>query len=179
HDEVEGVRALDLEPARAAVARLVGRVERLGHEALVAGRERALVESARRGLGGGDQLTYACAFGDGACERLEALAARSVGDALRLEAQAVEEERPEGQGGAHRLHIESAAEATHRGLERVRPSRGVECDRLAVEYERLSGKLAHQLHDLRRRAGHLVQAARVEPDLAPELVGLNTRAIHL
>src|SRR5205814_7051543 len=55
HDEVEGVRALDLQPARAAVARLVGRIERLGHEALVAGRERALVENARRGLGGGDR----------------------------------------------------------------------------------------------------------------------------
>jgi hypothetical protein len=38
------VRALDLEPARAAPARLVRRVERLRHHALVAARERLGVE---------------------------------------------------------------------------------------------------------------------------------------
>ena len=44
HDEIERVCALDLEPARAAIARLVGRVERLRHQAFMPGRERGVVE---------------------------------------------------------------------------------------------------------------------------------------
>ena len=44
HDEIEGVSALDLEPARAAIAGLVRRIERLRHHAFVAGRERGVVE---------------------------------------------------------------------------------------------------------------------------------------
>ena len=39
HDEIERVRALDLEPARAAIAGFVGRIERLRHHAFVAGRD--------------------------------------------------------------------------------------------------------------------------------------------
>ena len=46
-DEIERVRALDLEPARAAVARFVGRIERLRHHAFVAARERVVVERLR------------------------------------------------------------------------------------------------------------------------------------
>ena len=38
HDEVEGVPRLDLDPARAAAAGVVGRVQRLHHDALVTGR---------------------------------------------------------------------------------------------------------------------------------------------
>ena len=50
HDQVERVRALDLEPAGAAAARFVRRVERLRHHAFVAARERVGEEV----LGGGD-----------------------------------------------------------------------------------------------------------------------------
>jgi hypothetical protein len=39
HDEIERVRRLDLEPAAAAVAGLVRRVQGLGHDALVPGIE--------------------------------------------------------------------------------------------------------------------------------------------
>src|SRR5688572_31998888 len=35
HDQVEGVRSLDLEPARAAAAGSVRRIDRFGHNALV------------------------------------------------------------------------------------------------------------------------------------------------
>src|SRR5690606_9686571 len=44
HDEIERVGTLDLEPARAAIARLVWRIERLRHQTLVAVRERIVVE---------------------------------------------------------------------------------------------------------------------------------------
>ena len=53
-DEIERVRALDLEPAAAAPARVVGRVERLHHHAFVAARQRVIVGSCRgvRGVDG-------------------------------------------------------------------------------------------------------------------------------
>ena len=44
HHEIERVRALDLEPARAAAAGLVRRIERLCHHAFVSGREGGVVE---------------------------------------------------------------------------------------------------------------------------------------
>ena len=49
HDEVEGVRTLDLEPARAAPSRLVASAERLHHHALVPVGERVLEEALRLG----------------------------------------------------------------------------------------------------------------------------------
>ena len=39
HHEIERVRALDLEPARAAIARFVGRIQRLRHQAFVSLRQ--------------------------------------------------------------------------------------------------------------------------------------------
>ena len=44
HHQIESVGALDLEPAGAAIAGLVGGVERLRHYALVAGRKGGLIE---------------------------------------------------------------------------------------------------------------------------------------
>ena len=44
HHQVERVSALDLEPAGAAIAGFVGRVERLRHHAFVAGRESGFIE---------------------------------------------------------------------------------------------------------------------------------------
>src|SRR5207247_8677115 len=44
HHEVERLGRLDLEPRRAARAGVVARIQRLGHEPLVAGGERSLVE---------------------------------------------------------------------------------------------------------------------------------------
>ena len=134
HDEVERVRALDLEPARAAPAGLVGRVERLHHHAFVAARERVGVE----GLGGGD------VGGDEARDHerrrqrarrarrsARARAARAASAPSRV--QAIEEVDRERQLGAHALDVELAAEAAHRHLERLRRAVGGERDRLAVE----------------------------------------------
>src|SRR6185503_12634658 len=44
HHQVKRVRALDLEPARAAPSRFVRRLERLGHQPLVAARKRVGIE---------------------------------------------------------------------------------------------------------------------------------------
>jgi len=48
HDEIQRVHALDLEPARAAIAGFVGRIERLRHQSFVARRKCGLVELLRR-----------------------------------------------------------------------------------------------------------------------------------
>ncbi len=52
--------------------------------------------------------------------------------------QAVEEKCPDRQLGAQRLDIELAAEAAHGDLKGMRPLRGIECDRLAVEHQRMA-----------------------------------------
>jgi hypothetical protein len=51
HDEIEGMRTFDLEPARAPIAGFIGRVQRLRHETFVPGLDRGIVEGARLGFG--------------------------------------------------------------------------------------------------------------------------------
>ena len=77
HDQVERVRALDLEPAGAAAAGLVRRVERLHHHPLVPARER-VVEERLGGLGVlGDRARNAQRLGRAARSSMrEPLAAR-------------------------------------------------------------------------------------------------------
>src|ERR1700757_399694 len=91
HDEIERVSALDLEPARSAVARLVKRVHRLRHQTFVPGRDGGIVEGARRGLGGSHYSRNAQSCGNRESKYFEALARRKVRDRPLAEAQAVEE----------------------------------------------------------------------------------------
>ena len=44
HDQIQRMNSLDFEPARAAIARLVRSVKRLGHDAFVAGGEGGLIK---------------------------------------------------------------------------------------------------------------------------------------
>ena len=70
HHQVQGVRPLDLQPTRAAVASLVRRIQRFCHDAFVPGGERGLVELAR--FGNLDYLVFECL-----AERTIALAQQS------------------------------------------------------------------------------------------------------
>ena len=134
HDEVERVRALDLEPARAAAAGLVGRVERLRHHALVAARERVGVEGLGGGDVGGDEARDHERRRQRRGERGEALAApagRAATSPSRCR-QSKKNDR-ERQLGAQSRDVELAAEAAHRHLERRGAPSARERDRLAVE----------------------------------------------
>ncbi len=86
---------LDLEPGAAAPARLVGRVERLQHEALVTRTER----DRERGLGAGrvvhERPRHAQRRRDVRGERRDALARRMVDQVLAVEVQAVEQAQRE------------------------------------------------------------------------------------
>ena len=94
HDEVERVHRLDLQPAGAAAAGGVGRVERLHDHALVAHRER-VVEHGAGGRGvGGDAARDAQRLGHHRGEPLGARGAGRVEHVLAVEVQHVEEAAP-------------------------------------------------------------------------------------
>ena len=116
---------LDLEPARAAPAGLVGRVERLDHDALVAARQR-VVEHRRRRLGVGGRSRAARAAPR--ARRRPSAAARSLAGAveqvLAVEVQQVEERRRERQRVPQLRDVAAAAEARSpsSGTDAGRPS---------------------------------------------------------
>ena len=135
--QVERVRTLDLQPACAAITGFVGRIERLRHQALMPGGERRVVEFARRGFRRGDQSWHQGGGGNGAPERLDALARRAVDDALLPDPQTIEKERLERQPAAQGFDIEPPPHPPHGDLERMRPTRGIDRDRFAVDDQRL------------------------------------------
>ena len=98
---------------------------------------------------------------------------------LLVEAQAIEEKSADRQLRAQPLDVELAPEAAHGHLKRARPSGVVECDRLAVEHQRMGAEGARELGDLRHRGGHVVQSARIDPHLLGALVHLYAGAVHL
>ena len=179
HDEVERVRALDLEPARAAAARLVGGVERLRHDAFVAARQRIGIEGLRRADVRRDQARDDERRRHRVGERVEALVRRPVHERHAVAVQAIEEEHRERQLGAHARDVELAAEAAHRHLERLRRTARGERDRFAVEDQLARRQVAHRLDDLGHRGRHVVQGARVDPDLVAGLVHLHAGAVDL
>src|SRR5207302_50519 len=115
------------------------------------------------------------------CARLilSPLAPRAIRDAQRIESQAVEEESLDRQLGAQLFDVELAAEATHGDLERMRPTRGIERDRLTIEHQRPAGERTRHGDDLRQGAGDIVQRARIDAHLIGPLVYLHARPVHL
>ena len=169
HDEVERVRDLDLEPAGAAPARLVRRVERLDHHALVPARERVLEErAAPRPTSAGLDPRHAQLLRDPLLERGEPLARRRG------------RSDPRRRGGARRRRTARAAPAcaapsTFTLLpkrlivcwkRRGRPF-AVERDRLAVEHDRLDLERAHGLDDLGDAIGDVGEVPRERAHLVP------------
>src|SRR5438552_2733822 len=91
-DEVERMRRLDLEPRSSPPARLVGSVEGLGHDSLVATRQRLVEERPRRLLVVHDLSLDSHAAGHDARERVEALCLPAIQQLLAVQKQAIEEE---------------------------------------------------------------------------------------
>ena len=145
----------------------------------MAGREGGLIEGAGRGFRGGDEPWDLQRRRHGLAERLEAPARRAVGDAQRIESQAVEEESLDRQLDAQLFDVELAPEATHGDLERMRPTRGIERDRLTIEHQRAAGERTRHGDDLRQGAGDIVQCARIDAHLVGPLVYLYARPVHL
>src|SRR4029077_9319989 len=100
-------------------------------------------------------------------------------DALLPDPQTIEEECLERQAAAQRFHIELAPDAAHGDLEGVRSPRGIERDRLAVDDQRVRGKAASELDDLRQCRAHLVQPAREDAHLLRTFVHLYAGSVHL
>ena len=179
HDEVQCPDRLHLEPPASAAAGLVGRVERLGHDALVPARERVREEAlgllGRRGLGARHQERWRYAIG----QLCRPAGERLVEQRDAVEVEQVEEKEREGRRPAHPLDVEPAAESGHRGLKRVRDAVGAEGDRLALEDQLARGEHAHGVDDLGHRRSDLVEPPGVYPDLLARLVDLDPGAVQL
>ena len=175
-DEVERVRGLHLQPAGAAPARLVRRIERLHHHALVAACERLVEKRLRddRIVGlypRNDQLLR-----ETRRERDEPLAGRSVDEVGAVDVEAVEEEGAERSlVGRRRLR----AEAAHRDLERLGTTVRTKRDRLAVEDDRIHVELSNGGCDLGYAIGDVREVACEEAHLAPRPVRLDAGAVEL
>ena len=173
HDEVERVHRLDLQPAGAAPAGGVGRVERLHDHALVA-RAHCVGEHRAGGLGvRRDRARHAQRLGHDGREPLGAGGARLVEDVLAVDVQDVEEQRRERHVAARR------AEVAGRDLERLRAAVGAQRDRLAVEHDAAHGQRERGLHELRHARGDVVERAREDGDVAAVAVDLDAHAVEL
>ena len=138
-------------------------------------REEPLGLVARGRLGARHQQRWRCAIGQRRCPAGQRLV--QEGDAIEVEQ--VEEKERERHGPAHPLDVEPAAEAGHRGLERVRDAVRPEGDRLAFEDQLARRQRAHGIHDLGHSRGDFVEPARVHPDLVARLVDLDPCAVEL
>ena len=177
--QVQGVGGLELEPAAAAAAGLVGGLEGLGDQALVAPLQGLLEE----GLGGVLVLELGAGHpqvaGDQVREGAPALGSRPVDPVLAAGVEHVEEERGQGELGAQGSDVEAAAEAAHGDLEGVGASLRVQGEHLAVQHELRLGQGQRGLDQLGDRGGHLVQLAREHADLVAAAVDLDPGAVEL
>ena len=175
------MRALDLEPARAAPAGFVRRVERLRHDALVAARERA-----RRGT---PRLRR---------RRAVTMRGITIAAGARLARAPRSARAPGGRrgrrrraAGSRRRTPRAAARRAVASTSSLRPKRrivtwngcgapsGRERDRLAVEDQLARRQRPHRLDDLRHRGGDVVQVAGEDAHLVAGLVDLDARAVEL
>ena len=173
------MRFLDLEPAGAAASGLVRGFQRFRHDALVAARERVVVESPRGLLVAGDKARDEDLRRQNLREDVEALARGSCGEVLALGEHAVEEKDAQRVRRPRRLHVELAPEAAHGFLERVGRAVGLERDRFAVEDRFARGAIAQRRDDFGDAGGDFVQVSRIDADLTARLVRLHARAVEL
>ena len=179
HDQVEGVHGLDLQPARAAAARLVRRGQRLRHHPFVTGVE-CDVEKPLRGVGVvGDQAIDAMGFRHDGVEGSDALAGGPVQQVFAVEMQQVEHEhrqrlRLPGGGDVH-----AAPETRRRDLEPVRTPVGTQGDRLGVGDQVGHRQRQRRLDHLRQAFGDVVEAAGIDRHRVARAVDLHPRAVQL
>src|SRR5207245_684349 len=174
---VHRLRRLQLEPALATPARLVGRAQVLGHHALVAGGQRTGEDRMglghRRDHGALGQIAAAGHASEGPPSTLRGL----VDEGLALGDQAIEEVQGQRNLAEERLDVVDAAEATHQLLEGQRSASRIEGDDLAVEDERRAAEAAAaDLGDIGTARGAVGQAAGPDPDaLAASAIASSTR----
>ena len=161
---------LDLQPAGAAPAGGVGRVERLDDHALVAARHRVVEHRARRVGVGRDHARDPQRLRHELLERREALGARAVDQVLAARVQHVEEQRREPARLRRRLAV------TWNGS--GRPS-AAQRDRLAVEHDRIDRQRQRRRDHLRHARGDVVERAREDADLVAAPVDLDAHAVEL
>ena len=142
HDEVEGVRALDLEPARRRAAP-PRRARRAPSPSRLRGRARARRRGTRSASSASpvDDPRHAQRLRQAL--RRAPRAARAAGRSIRSSPsrwRMSKKNARERQLGPELLEVAaaSAAEPAHRDLERVRPPVGAQRDRLAVEHRGLA-----------------------------------------
>ena len=114
HHQIERNRGLNLEPGPAACPRFIGRVQSLGHDPFVTGRESRLQESLCLDLRCGDVAPNGQSLRDRAGERCRALCSRPVENGAALDVKAVKKEGVEWDALAQSLDIELSAKAAHR-----------------------------------------------------------------
>src|SRR5436309_3309479 len=171
---------LELEPALAAAAGLVGAGEVLRHHALVAGGERGVAERAGLRLAGDDAPLGEVAAAGHRGERLPAPLVGLVDQRASAGHEAVEEVQGQRHLAHERFDAVHAAEAPHQLLEGQRPPGGVEGDHLAVEDEWLAGEIApRDLDHVREAARDVGQAPRPDLHAIPRPVQLDARAVVL
>ena len=177
--EIEGSYRFDLEPVPPALSGLVRRVERLGHDALVALVQR-LPEERSGSLGGtGDEAAHDQLRRGRPIQQRDPVAVGPVDQAGSVEEEQVEQHQGERERFPDPLHPQPAAEPPHCGLEGMRGAVRTQRDGLTLEDELRGRERQRTLHQLRHGRGHLVEPPRIDPDLVPPAVNLHPRAVQL
>ncbi len=179
HHEIDRPNRLHLEPAAAPPAGLVGRIQRLQHHPFVAACHRRAMKLVRLLGRRGDDPGNQQRGGNGAGQQLGPAMEWLVEQRDAVEIEDVEDEQGHRELVPHPLDIEPAAEAPHGGLEGQGTAVGPERDRLALDDEFRCRESPRRLHQLRDRAGHLVEASGVDPDLVAPPVDLDPGPVEL
>ena len=179
YHQIQRVSALDLQPRRAARARIVRRVQCFHHHPFMSAIERVVVEGLCGGDFAGDQAGDQQFARQRRAHRLEARGGRCRHQILIVAAQAVEEEYRQRHGSAHRVNVEDAPETAHRILKRVGRAPGLEHDGLAVEDQRLRARALDSGYDLGSGGRHVVAGARIDAHVLSAFVCLHAGAVEL
>jgi len=126
-----------------------------------------------------DHPWYAKRCGEASLQERDTFGGRAIDQILVIHVQQVEEEWRERNRSALPLDVDATGEPAPRDLERMGPSVGPKCDRLAVKDRRVEPETRHLLDDLRDPIGHVGEGAREGAHVPRRHVDLKAHAIEL
>src|SRR5205085_1250806 len=136
-NQVERQHRFDLDPAGAATAGVVYRVQGLDHYPFVSVRQRLAQECLGLGNIWGDDARRAPALWDGCGQDAMPLGRGPIDEVFAIDMQDVEHKRSQRQRRAQALDIQATTEATGADLEWMRSTVRFQCQGFAIQNDRL------------------------------------------